>query len=66
MNSVANMTLSIVKQVVVEVKRGFSTWFSLWHPHSLLYTNGVLAALVGRDSSKVLGTLSLTLGVNLQ
>ena len=52
-NRVSNVTLSSIKQVLAEVKRGCLTFFGLLHPHSLLDTKGVLAVLEGGDSTKV-------------
>ena len=59
-NSVANVILSSVKQLLAGVKHGCPAWFGLSHPHSLLETKGLLAALGGRDSIKVPGTDSLS------
>ena len=56
MNSVANMALSSVMQVLSEVKYSFPAFLGLFHPHSLLETKGLLAELVGGDSITVLGT----------
>ena len=55
-NSVANVTLSSVKDELPEIKHGCPTWFGLMLPHSLLNTKGVLVALGGRDSTKVICT----------
>ena len=55
-NSIVNMTLQTLKQVLAEVKYSFSTWLSLFYPHSLLETKGVLAAFGGVDSTKIPGT----------
>ena len=55
-NSVANVTLSNLKQVLVEVNYGSPGWFSLLHPHSLLDSKGVLAALGRGNSIKVPGS----------
>ena len=46
-NSIANVTLSSLKQVLAEVKCGCLAWFGLLHPHSLLDTKGVFAVLWG-------------------
>ena len=56
MYSVANMTLSSLKQVLAEVKRGCPIWFGLLHPYLLLDTKKMLAVLGERDSTKVPGT----------
>ena len=56
MNSVANVTLSSLKQVLAEMKHSCPAWFVLLRSHSLLDTKGVLAVLEGGDSTKVLGT----------
>ena len=58
-NCVANVTLSSVKQVLAEVKRGFSAWYGLLHPHLSLETKEVLTILEGGDSSKVPDTDTL-------
>ena len=50
------MTLSSLKKVLAKVKRGCPAWLSLLHPHSLLDTKGLLAALGGGDSTKIQGT----------
>ena len=42
--------------MLAEVKRGCPAWFSLLHPHLLLDTKGVLAALNGEDNTKIPGT----------
>ena len=55
-NSVANITLSSLKQLLAEVKCGFFAYFVLLHPNLLLETKGVLAALERGDSTKVPGT----------
>ena len=47
------MTLSFLKQVLVEVKCCCPAWFGLLHPHSLLDSKGVLVELRGGDSTKV-------------
>ena len=54
-NNVANVTLSSLKQVIVEVKHRCPAWFSLLHPYSLQDTKGVLGTL-GGNSTKVPGT----------
>ena len=38
---------------MAEVKNGCPICFGLLHPHSLLETKGALAALRGRDSTKL-------------
>ena len=55
-NSVANMTLSNLKQALDEVKYSCPAWFGLLHPQLLLGTKGVLAVLEGGDNTKVPGT----------
>ena len=54
--STANVTLSSLKQVLDEAKRGCPVCFGLLHPNLLLNTNGVLATLGVGDSTKVTGT----------
>ena len=44
-NTIANVTLSSVKQVLVEVKRDCPAWFGLLHSHLILDTKGVLVVL---------------------
>ena len=51
-----NVTLSSIQKVLTEIKPGCPAWFGLLHPHWLLDTKGVLAALGGGDCNKVLGT----------
>ena len=55
-NSVANVTLSSLKQVLAEVKYDCLAWFGLLHSHLLLDTKGVLAMFGGANSTKVLNT----------
>ena len=55
-NSVANVALPSLKQVLAEVKHGCPAWFSLLHPHSSLDTKGVLAVFGKGDSTKVPST----------
>ena len=56
MNSIANVTLSSVKQVQAEEKYSCPVWFGLLHLHLLLDTQGIFAVLGGGDSTKVPGT----------
>ena len=56
MNSIANVTLSSVNQVLAEVEYGCPAWFGLLHPHLLLDTKGLLAAMGGGGSTKIPGT----------
>ena len=56
MNSVANVTIPSVKQVLAEVKCGCPAWFGLLYPNSLPDFKGVLAALGEGDNTKILGT----------
>ena len=53
---IANVAQSNLEQVLAEAKHGCAAQFSLLLPNSLLHTKGVLAALGGSKSTKVLGT----------
>ena len=55
-NSVANVTLSSLKQMLAKVKYGCPAWFDLLHPHLLPDTKGLLPVLWGGDNAKVPGT----------
>ena len=55
-NTIANVLLTSVKQVLAKAKHGCHAWFGLLHPRSLMDTKGVLAELGGGDSTKVPGT----------
>ena len=57
-NTVINMTLSSLKQVLDKVKSSYPAWFGLLHPHSLQDTKEVSAVLREGtwDSTKVPGT----------
>ena len=56
MHRVAKVTLSSIKQVISEVKRGYPARFGLKHSHSLLDIKGVSTALEEGVSTKVPGT----------
>ena len=45
-----------MKQIQTEVKHDCLTCFGLLHPHLLLETKGIIAALRGREGTKVLNT----------
>ena len=56
LNSVANVTLSSLRKVLAEMKHGCPAWFGCLHPHLLLDTKRLLAALREGDNAKVPGT----------
>ena len=53
-HSVTNVALSNLKKALAKVKHGCPIWFGLLHPHSLLDTKGMLAALGVGENTKVL------------
>ena len=55
MHNVANVALSGLKKGLADGKHSSSTWLGFFHPHSLLKAMGVLAAMVGGESTKDLG-----------